>query len=69
MEHAGIRDATIDDAERVSQLMTELGYPTTAEAMRDRLGAICTDQNYATFVADRFVKQLHDAGQAHGRPE
>ena len=52
MEHAGIRDATIDDAERVSQLMTELGYPTTAEAMRDRLGPICTDPNYATFVAD-----------------
>jgi len=41
------------DAERVSQLITELGYPTTFEAMRDRLSRILTDPNYATFVADR----------------
>jgi GNAT superfamily N-acetyltransferase len=32
--------------------MTELGYPTTVEAMRERLGPICADPNYATFVAD-----------------
>lgn len=32
-----IRDAVIGDAEQISQLIAELGYPTTAEAMRDRL--------------------------------
>ncbi len=41
------------DAEQVSQLITELGYPTTLEAMRERLSRILTDPNYATFVADR----------------
>ena len=67
MEHAGIRDATIDDAERVAQLMTELGYPTTAQPMRDRLGAIVADPNYATFVADTGACVVGVAGAALGK--
>ena len=67
MELAGIREATIDDAERVSQLMTELGYPTTGEAMRDRLGAIVADPNYATFVADTGACVVGVAGATLGK--
>lgn len=48
----GIRDAVIGDAEQVAKLITELGYPTPFEAMRDRLTMILADPNYATFVAD-----------------
>lgn len=32
-----LRDAVIGDAEPIGELITELGYPTTPEAMRDRL--------------------------------
>jgi GNAT superfamily N-acetyltransferase len=53
MADLGIRDAVIRDAEEVSTLISELGYPTTSEAMRDRLSMILTDPSYATFVADR----------------
>jgi GNAT superfamily N-acetyltransferase len=67
MEHSLIRAATIDDAQRVSQLMTELGYPTTVEAMRDRLEAIVADPNYATFVADTKACVVGVAGATLGK--
>ena len=67
MEHAGIRDATIDDTERVSQLMTELGYPTTVERMRERLSQILSDSNYATFVADSGACVVGIAGATLGK--
>jgi GNAT superfamily N-acetyltransferase len=47
-----IRAALITDAEPIANLITELGCPTTSEAMRDRLTMILPDPNYATFVAD-----------------
>ena len=47
-----IRYATIGDAEQVGQLMTELGYPTTVDAMKERLAMILADPSYVTFVAD-----------------
>lgn len=53
MADAKVRAAAIGDAEQVSQLITELGYPTTLEAMRERLSRILSDPNYATFVADK----------------
>ena len=57
MEPAEIRDAVTGDAEPISKLITELGYPTTCEAMRNRLTLILTDPGYATLVAvkDREV--------------
>ena len=67
MENARIRHAEIRDAERVAQLMTELGYPTTVEAMRDRLGAIVADPNYATFVADTGACVVGIAGATLGK--
>jgi GNAT superfamily N-acetyltransferase len=52
MASVGIRDAVIDDAATIGELITELGYPTTSEAMRERLTMILADPKYATFVAD-----------------
>lgn len=52
MADVEIRDAVMGDAEQVSKLVTELGYPTTVEAMRNRLATILIDPNYATLVAD-----------------
>lgn len=52
------------DAEQVAQLITELGYPTTFEAMRDRLSTILADPSYATFVADAGGDVVGVAGAA-----
>lgn len=52
MASTGIRDAVIGDAGPVGDLITELGYPTTPEAMRDRLAMILSDPGYTTLVAD-----------------
>jgi GNAT superfamily N-acetyltransferase len=51
MTACDLRIATIDDAESLADLITQLGYPTTAAAMRGRLEAIASDSSYATFVA------------------
>jgi len=47
-----IRSATVDDATVIGELITELGYPTTAEAMRARLKVLVADSNYVTLVAE-----------------
>ena len=47
-----IRSAAKADAAAIAELMTELGYPTTAEAMRDRLNALMPDVSYVTLVAE-----------------
>ena len=45
-----IRDATVADAGRIAALMTELGYPTSAEQMSKRLTTILHDDSYRTLV-------------------
>lgn len=59
-----IRGAVIDDACPMSLLITELGYPTHLEAMRNRLAAILADPNYSTFVAERGTDIVGVAGAA-----
>jgi ribosomal protein S18 acetylase RimI-like enzyme len=46
-----IREATIADAESIARLVTELGYPTSSEQMRERLDVILKDEGYTTLVA------------------
>jgi aminoglycoside 6'-N-acetyltransferase I len=46
-----IRHATVFDAEALAALVTELGYPTSAEQMRGRLRPILPDPNYTTLLA------------------
>lgn len=50
-----IRSATVADAAVLGELITELGYPTTAEAMRERLKLLASDSTYVTLVAE-----MHD---------
>lgn len=54
VERAGgllIRHADIADAEILAALVTELGYPTSTDQMRQRLRPILTDPNYSTLLA------------------
>jgi GNAT superfamily N-acetyltransferase len=46
--------------------MTELGYPTTVEAMTERLATILGDTNYVTFVADMGGSVIGVAGATLG---
>jgi ribosomal protein S18 acetylase RimI-like enzyme len=46
-----IRKATVEDAGRIAALVSELGYPTSAEQMRRRLATILRDDEYETLVA------------------
>ena len=57
-----VRSAVVADAERVSLLITELGYPTNDEAMRNRLAVILGDPDYATFVAESGTNVIGVAG-------
>src|SRR6202035_5020435 len=46
-----VRPAKIGDVTAIASLAGELGYPSTAEQVRDRLAAIEKDARHATFVA------------------
>lgn len=46
-----ITRASVDDSEAIARLVTELGYPTSARQMRQRLVAIGRDEGYETLVA------------------
>ncbi|HXW04327.1 MAG TPA: GNAT family N-acetyltransferase, partial [Vicinamibacterales bacterium] len=43
--------ASIDDSEAIARLVSDLGYPTSARQMRQRLAAITGDDDYETLVA------------------
>ena len=46
-----IRPAQEGDALQLAELMTQLGYPTSAEEMAGRMQTILRDETFATFVA------------------
>jgi ribosomal protein S18 acetylase RimI-like enzyme len=48
---AAIRQATIDDAHAIAELVTSLGYSTSRTQMSGRLSSILGDDDYATLVA------------------
>ncbi len=47
--------------------MTELGYPTTVDAMKERLAMILADPSYVTFVADTGRCVIGVAGATLGQ--
>ena len=47
-----IRVATPNDAARLAELSTQLGYPATSENILGRLGQILGDREHAVFVAE-----------------
>jgi GNAT superfamily N-acetyltransferase len=62
-----VRDAVIEDAEAIGRLITELGYPTTHEEMRQRLVTILADAAYGTFVADAGANVVGVTAASLGR--
>src|SRR5215468_10145553 len=49
---AAVRDARADDAEAISRLCTQLGYPTQTSAIPPRLARLQRDTNARAFVVD-----------------
>lgn len=47
-----VRSASLADVTRLAELVTQLGYPTNASEMHDRLDSILQDPGYATWVAE-----------------
>lgn len=47
-----IRRATNGDAERLAELTSELGYPTTQKEMKSRISQLKKGSDYAVFVAE-----------------
>lgn len=58
-----IRPPRADDAAKLADLATQLGYPTEPEAMRGRLNAVAANQDAALLLAadeqDRPIGWLH----------
>ena len=46
-----VRKANLNDTSILAQLMTQLGYPTTADEMKQRLEIILQKEDYQTLVA------------------
>jgi GNAT superfamily N-acetyltransferase len=53
MREITIRDAGKGDIQALADLMTELGYPTSAEEMGRRFEGILADPSYDTLIAER----------------
>jgi N-acetylglutamate synthase-like GNAT family acetyltransferase len=47
------RPASAEDADRVAELLEQLGYPTSPEAARRRLQMLATSHNDEVWVAER----------------
>ncbi len=52
MERLNIRPASISDASPLARLMEQLGYPTLASEMQERLKDILSHGDYHTLVAE-----------------
>jgi len=61
-----IRPAAAEDAAAVAALMTELGYPSTAEQTATRLGRLLDHADYHTVVAEDGGRVIGLAGLATG---
>ena len=61
-----VRPATPEDIPAIAALMTQLGYPSTPEAMRGRMEHIAALPDYATFVAEAEGSVIGLAGAMVG---
>jgi GNAT superfamily N-acetyltransferase len=61
-----IRAAVPADVPALAALATHLGYPATADAMRERLERIAARDDYQTYVAERDGRVVGFAGVMHG---
>ena len=63
-----IRPMTASDTDRVAQLMTQLGYPSTSQQIAKRFERIDGQSNQALFVADdegQVVASVHVAANPY----
>jgi GNAT superfamily N-acetyltransferase len=63
---ANVRRAVPPDAGAIAQLVTELGYPTTADQMAGRLTALLSDETYVALVAESGASVVGLAGGRTG---
>lgn len=61
-----IRDASDRDAAALADLMTQLGYPTSANQMLERLRPLLAHEDYATLVAESEGAVVGMAGVCTG---
>lgn len=61
-----IREARPENVDAIARLMTDLGYPSTPESMRDRFGRISAYPAYHTLVAEHESSVLGMAGLETG---
>ena len=66
-ESLEIREATLSDIPAIVSLMADLGYPTSAETMKERLAPIFRDPEHGTFVALRCQTVVGIVGTRVGR--
>lgn len=47
-----LRQAAPQDSGRLAELLTQLGYPASADEIRTRLASVLSDEDHAVFVAE-----------------
>ena len=74
MAEVAIRNATMEDAEPLARLATDLGYPTSTAQMQQRLMVIPADDDYTTLVASddggfigTRIGRLYEADESYGQ--
>lgn len=66
MRYLTIREAESEDVEALAGLMTDLGYPSSPESMRERFGRISSHPAYHTLVAEHEGHVIGMAGMETG---
>jgi GNAT superfamily N-acetyltransferase len=51
MQNITVRNATLDDALRIADLCTQLGYPSTPDQVLERLQGLVEEPDHAVYVA------------------
>ncbi|MBW4542314.1 MAG: GNAT family N-acetyltransferase [Myxacorys chilensis ATA2-1-KO14] len=67
MHEVEIRNACLDDSPAIACLMSQLGYLTFPDEMKERLVAILVDPSYMTFVAEYQKEVVGVIGVGVGR--
>lgn len=57
-----IRDAIVEDSAMIAHLLDELGYPSTADGVRQRLAKLLPRDDTRIFVAERGARVLGALG-------
>ena len=52
MSEVQIRDACLRDSSVIARLMSQLGYPTSSDEMKERLAGILPNSDYMTLIAE-----------------